>query len=255
MKIEKLKYWLKSKNKIFDDFNDVILDRENPEQARMFIDRDSKVLFIAHIDTVQKPKYMLARRTKSKKLKRVYAQGLDDRLGCMLAYELSKELKADLLITDHEETARSTGQFHNLKDYNWIVEFDRAGIDVVTYGLDSQEFYNALNSFWDIGQGSFSDVCQLKTTACCMNLGIGYEFAHSKDSFVDVLKFDKQIEQFKLFYDEYKDVKFEQEKENYFSHNNDECDICNVAKNDCESIHGYLICSDCFDFMMQEYDL
>jgi len=259
MNINKLKYWLKPKKQIFKDFSDDVLDGDDLEQNRIFIDRDSKVLFIAHIDTVLSPKY-IRKKTKKKKVRRVYAQGLDDRLGCMVAYELSTELQADLLITDHEESAASTGQFHDLKDYNWIVEFDRAGNDVVTYNLDCADFVDVLDRFWDVGYGSFSDVCQLKTDVCCMNLGIAYEYAHSKDSYVDVVKLEEQIEQFKLFYAEYKDTEFKQnhiyndgDVDDYGCYSyEDECEVCNTVKDDCEYVHNHYICAECFEFMLYD---
>lgn len=212
MNITKMKYWLRKTDKLFADFRGFVLDGKDKERRRIFIDRGADVLFVAHIDTVQKPKFIRVRKTKSKKIKRVYAWGLDDRLGCMVASDLSKELGADLLICDLEERMGSTGMYHNLKDYNWIVEFDRAGNDVVTYGLDSLEFYMALEDYWNVGFGSFTDLCMLNTSACCMNVGIGYEFAHSKDSYVNMKVLDAQIAQFREFYDKYKGVKFIQSR-------------------------------------------
>lgn len=255
--INKLKYWLKPKNELFEDFQSFMLDRTKNPQHRIFIDRDSDVLFVSHIDTVKKPKFI--RKTK----RRIYASGLDNRLGCLIAYELSKELKADLLICDHEEMARSSGQFHELKEYNWIVEFDRAGDDVVTYDLDCKDFRRALSDYWKIGFGCFSDVCQLNTNVCCMNVGIGYEFAHSVDSYVCKKTMNRQIEKFKQFYQEHKDTQYKQDKQDdkfdVFDYWNvdhkqyaGECELCGIMAN-VDYIFGHIICKDCFDDMYNQY--
>jgi len=160
MKINDLKYWLNPKENIFADFDSFILDSNDPNKHRIFIDRGSLILLVAHIDTVQTPKFI--KKTK----KRIWAQGLDDRLGCTIAYQLSEELNTDLLICDNEEKCRSTGQFHELKDYNWIAEFDREGKDVVTYDLDCESFRNAISEYWKQGFGTFSDILKLQTTTC-----------------------------------------------------------------------------------------
>ena len=264
MKINKLQYWLKSTAKLFKDFKSLVLDGNDPKKRRIFIDRGSDVLFVAHIDTVQKPKYIRQRKTKTGKQKRIYAQGLDDRLGCMIAYELSKEFNIDLLICDNEEQGKSTGQYHKLKDYNWIAEFDRAGKDVVTYDLDSAKFKSALSDYWEIGFGSFSDVCQLKTNVCCVNIGIGYEFAHSKDSYVCIKTLNKQIEKFKQFYAANKDIVYIQEcipikdvyiwddSEYHFDRTIGKCELCGLSNN-IDYIFGHIICEDCFEAMYAEY--
>jgi len=252
--MKQLKRWLKPVDKMFAKLQENVLG--NIKQRRVFIDRGSKVLFIAHLDTVQKPKYIRQRKTKSGRLKRIYAQGLDDRLGCMLAFELSRELDADLLLTDYEECCMSTAIYHECKDYNWIVEFDRAGEDIVTYSIDSLDFRAALEDVWPIGFGSYSDIYDLKTDVCCFNLGIGYELAHSKDSYVDIEVMEKQIKLFKQFYAKYKDVEFKQDFINndndYWSEGEttDCCDICGMTG--AEAFYGYFVCPDCFEGMMQE---
>ena len=244
-----IKYWLKSKKKLVADFQNFVLEGENPGRSRIFIDKGADVLFVAHIDTVLKPEYIRQRRTRSGKVKRVYAHGLDDRLGCMVAYELSERLNADLLICDNEESMKSTGQYHDLKDYNWIAEFDRAGGDVVTYGLDNKLFLTAIKNYWDVGIGSFSDISQLETTACCMNVGIGYEFAHSKDSYVDMQIMKRQIRRFVQFYQENKDIKYVQDVkslvDDWDSLHSGQCELCGGFTN-VESIFDYCICRGCF---------
>lgn len=243
--LDKLKYWLQPTNKIFADFADYVIgteeQREYLSHRRIFIDRGADVLFVAHVDTVQPPKYKRIRRTKSKKAKRLYAQGLDDRLGCLIAYELAERLGADLLLTDNEEICHTTAQYHDCKDYNWIAEFDRAGNDVVTYDLDNPGFSTALSQHFKIGLGCYSDICDMKTTACCVNVGIGYELAHSQDSYVVIKTMESQINRFLAFYEENKDITYIQQANDY---DVGACDVCGI--HGAESIYGYNICEDCF---------
>ena len=241
--LNKLKYWLRPTNTIFNDFSEYVVGNKN--ERRIFIDRGADILFVAHIDTVQPPKYKRIRKTKSKKVKRLYAQGLDDRLGCLIAYELAERLGADLLLTDNEERVYSTSRFHQCKQYNWIAEFDRAGCDIVTYGLDSMEFLSALEKHFTIGIGSYSDIYDLQTDVCCFNVGIGYELAHSQDSYVVVKTMQEQINRFLAFYAENKDIEYKQDHTfDYWEQNCDQCDICGIYG--AESVYGYYICEDCF---------
>jgi len=196
-------FWWRPASEIFEHFGAV------GENRRIFIDNGGSVLFVAHVDTVLPPR--IKRVTKN----RIFATGLDDRLGCDIAFSLSRELGADLLLTDLEEQGRSTAQFHDLKDYNWIVEFDRAGKDVVTYELDSPGFRDALLEYWNIGIGSFSDIAFMNTDACCFNLGIGYQGAHSEWSYVDLSVMKRQIAKFRRFWNKYKDIKFVQTYQDY----------------------------------------
>lgn len=265
MKINDLHYWLNPKEDIFADFDSFVLDGKYPKMHRIFIDRNSKILLVAHIDTVQKPKFIRQRKTKSGRIKRIYAHGLDDRLGCTIAYQLSEELNTDLLICDHEEKCRSTGQFHELKDYNWIAEFDREGKDVVTYDLDCDEFRNAILEYWKIGFGSFSDILKLQTTVCCMNVGIGHSFSHSKDSYVCIKTMNQQIAKFRRFYNEYKDTEFVRDEKPYSIYNDDDeycsyvqrdykgiCEVCGL-QTEVAYVFGHIICQDCFESIISQY--
>lgn len=249
---DKLKTWLCPTDALLERFEAHVLDKDDKEKHRIFIDRQSDVLFVAHMDTIQQPCF-----TKCNE-ERIYAAGLDDRLGCLLAWELSEELGADLLLTDYEESGKTTAKFHDCKDYNWIVEFDRAGSDVVTYGLENEVFLDALTEFWNVGFGAYSDICDLRTEACCFNLGIGYELAHSIDSYVVLKTMQDQIDRFRQFYVRYRDTKFVRDPIEYDYYdtlwrgdNNYEdtrCDICGMP--DAQALYGYYVCFDCFEAMM-----
>lgn len=249
--LDKLKFWMQPTDKIFSHFHNFVYGNyskpksKNKNTRRIFIDRGGDVLFVAHVDTVLPPK--IKKRTK----KRLHASGLDDRLGCLLAYELGVELQVDTLLTDDEEKCQSTAQYHISKNYNWVVEFDRAGDDVVTYGIDNYEFQRALIEYWDIGWGSYSDIMDLPTLSCCFNLGIGYQYAHNKDSYVDLRILKQQLEKFRIFYQKYSGTKFMADKQSETDYTGQyiydiQCDICGGDEN-VEEIHNYIICESCFN--------
>lgn len=248
--LNKLRYWLKPIDIIFDDFRDYVLDTDDNKRHRIFIDRESDVLFVAHLDTVIKPKFI--RKTN----KRIYATGLDDRLGCLAACELSQQFNTDLLLTDHEESFESTAQYHDHKGYKWIVEFDRYRDDVVVYDCGSKEFENAISEYWKIGLGSFSDICMMDVECCCMNLGIGYYDAHSEDSYVVIKQFHRQVEKFRLFYEKYRDKQFLRDIpywETVIDDYKDDglCEMCSF--NYGKKVYDLTICEDCFSTMVMQY--
>lgn len=266
-----LKYWFQPKAYIFKDFKENALDC-GTEKNRIFINRNSNILFVAHVDTVLPPKFI--KRTR----RRIYAHGLDDRLGCWMAYQLSEKLNVDLLITDYEESVKSTAEYHNCKSYNWIAEFDRAGDDCVTYELDNQAFKKALLDYWRIGFGSFSDICWLKTNACCVNIGIGYYLNHSPDSYAVLKTMKKQINKFEQFYQKHKGTKFVRDyqliqieptlmkwkssrraviynPDDYMEdfeglHTKGLCEICNSEVG--EIVYGHYICYNCFSAIFEQ---
>jgi hypothetical protein len=194
-----------------------VKDRKDNDKHRIFVNNEAKVLLVAHLDTVQKPEYNGFEERKFTKKKVVNASGLDDRLGWYTICKLigSCGVKADVLLTDHEERGASTAEFHKLfKRYNWVAELDRRGDDVVTYNMTSPDFDEQLKKhFKRVGNGSFSDICLFKKyhKVCCVNVGIGYYKAHAKDSYVDIEEHDKQIERFLEFYKENYNRRFNRE--------------------------------------------
>ena len=208
---KELSYYFKKTNRMFNTYPDsYILDRTVKGKRRVFVDNQAPVLFVAHLDTVCRPKFNgLGKDDKNL----IYAAGLDDRLGAyaidLLVYEFG--LNADILLTDLEETGQTTAEHHHCKDYNWIAEFDRRGADVVTYGLSNADFDTALQAHFEIGFGSFSDISSLKSDACAVNVGIGYYDAHSPASYFKISEFASQLTKFKAFYNEHVNTKFKRE--------------------------------------------
>jgi len=261
--IGQLRSWMRPVNSVFQWLNNYTLDADNALKRRVFIDRGGSVLFVAHLDTVHPPKIRGVHGYK------ICAQGLDDRLGCMLAYNLSEELGADLLLTDNEESCASTAYEHTAKDYNWIVEFDREGTDVVTYGLDNSEFRNALGKYWTIGIGAYSDICTLESKACAFNLGCGGYKSHKPSAYVDLRETAEQITLFHEFYAEYKDTKFVRTpgprtflggfrfpdfrcSDDFWDDQEKMCELCGLSVG--QVIHNdYCVCAECFQTLYDDY--
>jgi hypothetical protein len=70
---------------------------------------------------------------------RVFNVKLDDRLGvytCLII--CGRGLKFDVLLTEDEEIGQSTASFSETnKDYNWMFQFDRQGVQTVMYQYET----------------------------------------------------------------------------------------------------------------------
>ncbi len=207
--IDKLDWWL---NTSTDDIFQKHSDNAMIETHR-FIYRKcpnpTDILIVAHLDTVQ-PLTGIVKRAGSK----VYASGVDDRLGAYIAWDWMKDngIDVDVLLTDHEEEGASTAEFFGLADsYNWIAEFDREGQDAVTYGLDSKAWLITLfRSGFNVRQGAFSDICFLDTSTCCVNIGNGMRRSHAIDSYFDMKDTQANLQRFCHLYDNFKKTEFVQ---------------------------------------------
>jgi hypothetical protein len=204
-------YFLMDTDKYFSGGAKTVLDGDDCDKRRIFIDNGAKVLFVAHLDTVQEPFF----HGYNKKKQILICDGLDDRLGFYVACTLvnTYKLKADILLCDNEEKGATTAQYHTCKEYNWIVEFDRTGYDVVTYNRDCPDLIKALTSYWKKGWGSFSDICAIGTKSACFNLGIGYTTAHAKKDIVNIKLHNEQINDFITFYYRFYNTAFKIENE------------------------------------------
>jgi len=208
--------------------------------------KGKKVLLVAHVDTVQVPKYRGTRNGV------IYASGLDDRLGVFLAMNLLRErTDIDVLLTDEEESANSTASLipaENLAGYNCIIGLDRGGNDFVDYNLANDDLIEAYSRFAPLELGSFSDISFLIDPPCgCINIGIGYQYAHSKFSYArekDILKAYNDVS---LFLNQYQDVKFE--KADPFCSEN----ICLKCGEVLDISNSSWYCDKCEE-IMNEYD-
>lgn len=280
--MSQIQQWFRPKEELFKIFKSSTLNYDSEKQRRIFIDRDSDILLVAHIDTVWPAKYWghknPTNNTTSKG--RIFGIGFDDRIGCYISYMLSKELGLDLLLCDNEESGRSTGMFHQLKEYNWIAEFDRRNDDVVTYDCDSEYFQKCLKKYWKVGWGTFSDIVFLNTNVCCVNIGTGVSMEHSKTlSVVNLRQMKSQISKFKKFYNKYKDTPFKRDFKqasyvdynyNYYKNFNRgktkyyetlvDCDFCErwVDEYEIEDVYmdgdWWFLCEDCRLLLSREID-
>lgn len=158
----------------------------------MFQDNGADILAVAHLDTVMhNPKYKV---DKSDPANVVITQcpQLDDRLGAWVILHLIPhmfpQLRYDILLTDSEEIGESTAQyFETKKQYNWMFEFDRNGVDSVTYGYSSPEWDAEVGKISTVGRGSFSDISYLDHLGCRgMNVGVGYYDQHTNNCFANI---------------------------------------------------------------------
>ncbi len=158
----------------------------------MFQDNDADILAVAHLDTVDfNPNYKVDKSDPSNIVITKCPQ-LDDRLGAWVILHLIPhmfpELRYDILLTDSEEIGQSTAQyFETKKQYNWMFEFDRNGVDSVTYGYSNPEWDAQMSKISKVGQGSFSDISYLDHIGCRgVNVGVGYYDQHTSNCFANI---------------------------------------------------------------------
>jgi len=175
-----------------------------------FKDNGGKILLVAHADTVRQARKFGTRDGM------MFSPMLDDRLGVAIVVDMLPSLLSapvDILITDDEEVANSSALSFVSKGYNWIAEFDRGGGDVVTYGIESDKWLERLEtSGFFVGEGIYSDICDIDDTCCMVNVGVGYQKYHSMKAYADTQVAESNIARFIKFFDAQKDVWFEAER-------------------------------------------
>lgn len=185
----------------FAEFGDVTHTKDG---AMIFADNGASMLGVAHLDYVgwSKPRF---------KGGIVYCPQLDDRLGAWVLLDVLPKLgiKFDLLLTDSEELGRSTAQYFDApREYNWIFEFDRAGIDAVMYEYETPEYCDMLASVgYEIGDGSFTDICSLTHLGCAgFNFGTGYHQQHTDECYAALDETKLSVDRFAKLYHKYSDT-------------------------------------------------
>lgn len=175
-----------------------------------FQDNDSKILAVAHLDTVQPiDSFCIAADVAGDTL--VFNPKLDDRLGAYTILDLLPKLgiKFDILFSENEEKGRSTAaDFETDKEYNWIVEFDRCGTDVVTYSYNWPK--GLLEKYFEVGHGTCSDICYMEHVgAKGMNVGIAYKGEHGRRCYFVLQDYIAQIARWLVFYEDNCEVHFD----------------------------------------------
>lgn len=201
MKIEKLKYYCNlptDKYKNLSGFERV----ENNAGFYLFQDNQSDILAVAHLDTYGLD-YGKPNRHFVKIKDRIYSASLDDRLGVYTILSELSDLSFDILLTTNEEIGRSTAVlFNTAKQYNWIFQFDRAGVDVVMYQYEDFHTVELLEEFgYVIGIGTYSDIADLEHLDCkAFNFGTAYYCQHSPYAYMNVTEYKRSISRFRKFY-------------------------------------------------------
>ena len=189
---------------------DGVIEGDDQRGYYAYKDNGSNILAVAHLDTVQKSKHFAIGDNI------VFASKLDDRLGVYTILDFLPlcDVNVDILLTENEETLLSTGYyFETEKEYNWIVEFDRCGSDVVCYEYDWEYL---LMKYFTVGIGSFSDISELEHLECkAVNVGIGYHDEHSFGAYFVVSEYLAQINKFLKFYKEHRQTRFPHTKKDY----------------------------------------
>lgn len=155
-----------------------------PEDFYLFRDNGSSVLAVAHLDTVGAHYSRGCHFVETEAGTVVFSRALDDRLGAYVILDLLPQLgvEYDLLLTVGEESGMSTAAFFDPpKQYDWMIEFDRGGTDVVMYQYDDQEVTDMVKRAGArVGNGIFSDICYLEHLGIKgFNWGVGYQDYHS----------------------------------------------------------------------------
>jgi hypothetical protein len=180
-----------------------------PPDYYHFKDNGSRVLAVAHLDTVVSPDRRAPLYISTRSGPYVRSGALDDRLGAYVILELLPKLgiSCDQLLTVGEEDGESTASlFDNPgKTYDHVIEFDRGGTDVVMYQYDCRESRDAVKACGaEVGLGSFSDIAYLEHLGVkCFNWGAGYDgnyhsehgYAYLNDTFGMVAKYAKFSQQ------------------------------------------------------------
>lgn len=158
------------------------------EDYYYFKDNGSNILAVAHLDTVVDPdQRTTALLETAGGGDVVYSGALDDRLGAYVLADLLPKmgLTFDLLLTVGEESGASTAEYfepseHHDRQYNWIIEFDRGGTDVVLYQYEDEDLVDLVEETGvRVENGAFSDISFLEHVGVkAMNWGVGYRDYH-----------------------------------------------------------------------------
>jgi hypothetical protein len=169
------------------DMQTYTVEQDPPADFYAFKENGSTILAVAHLDTVSRAESRGCTFLDTEDGWVVHSPALDDRLGAYVILDLLPKLGMtfDILLTVGEETGQSTALFFEPgKKYDWVIEFDRGGTDVVMYQYDDQGTADlVIDSGARVGQGSFSDISCLEHLGVkAFNWGVGYQDYHSARS-------------------------------------------------------------------------
>lgn len=190
------------------------------ESNYTFFDHGSNILAVGHLDIAgtSLDRTIFKYDVSEKGHHYVFNHNLDDRLGVFIIHHLLPQqygIQFDILLTTNEESGGTTAQHfqdawlalpeEQRKKYDWIIEFDRRGTDVVLYQYENKDLREKVEEFRKVGQGSFSDISRLSRMGCkAMNWGTGYEAEHTRRHYAILENTLFMVEGFIGFYEKYK---------------------------------------------------
>jgi hypothetical protein len=170
---------------------------------------DSSVLAVAHLDTVMPHWRREASFVDTEDGPVIFSGALDDRLGAYVILELlpALGLEYDILLTVGEESGASTAQYFlppEGKEYDWIIEFDRGGTDVVMYQYeDSETSAMVRRAGGKVSPGAFSDISYLEHLKIkAFNWGVGYRDYHGPRSHAFLEDTFEMVAKYLLFHEQ-----------------------------------------------------
>lgn len=182
-----------------------------PDDFYFYRDHGSNILAVAHLDTVGAAHQRDCHFLNTADGEVVYSRALDDRLGAYIILELLPALgiQHDILLTVGEESGRSTAAGFREprgKEYDWIIEFDRGGTDVVMYQYDDDLTRERVRrSGARVGEGSFSDIAYLEHLGVkAFNWGVGYRDYHGPRAHAFLDDTFSMVAKYLTFYDQNK---------------------------------------------------
>jgi hypothetical protein len=186
-----------------------------------YIDRGSNVLAVAHLDWVKfNPNPVIRKQYQNIRISK--CPQLDDRLGAWMMLDVLPRagITCDVLLTDSEESGNSTAEsFNPPKKYNWIMELDRAGSDVVMYDYEDKEVRDLMREYeYKVGVGVFTDICELQDLGCkAFNFGVGYHNQHTDECYANLSETFDSFRKVQEFYEHWKDEHFPHTKVETYS--------------------------------------
>lgn len=230
-------------------------------QRYIYIPGFDNVLAVAHLDHVGEPITIPPTSDKDKYFSSI---ALDDRLGVYVILEVLPELGIfpSVLLTEDEEIGISSAAWFEdtTRQYNWMFQFDRQGVDVVMYQYDSDENRKLLSSYgFKFNRGSFSDICYLAHLGITgYNFGTAYWLQHSNDCFMLSDELIKQINRFATFYHDQKNTPRPWENFHLDSYYNsyyekeellDFCPYCGIDTVLSKQFLEEFVCDECYDIL------
>lgn len=173
----------------------------------MFMQGNSSVCLVAHLDTVFKtpPKSIYRSRFNKNIISSPQGLGADDRAGVYAIIALvDMGLRPSIIFTTGEESG-GTGALELVTDMekcplrtSCLIELDREGKDdSVYYRCGNADFEEFINGFgFKTAEGIFSDISILAPAwnIAAVNLSIGYKKQHSYKEYLNLTHLDLTIE-------------------------------------------------------------